>query len=190
MEQWYWMGINDDKTQGFVYTPPPQDANPPVNPQTRKRRRTGTVQDKKLPKRLKPEKVKEAVVEKDYISKSSPVKRATPSQSRKIRSKTPLSPPRISSSEPIGVKHKVTLTGVDAEKYKGPISASRQVCRCYFLQRTGIDADALPSVPLPSLNIASVLMSIYGLATDDMALNELHTPDRGQILDATDHGSV
>ncbi|GAB2283259.1 hypothetical protein Dimus_017781 [Dionaea muscipula] len=106
MEQWYWMGINDDITQGFVYGPPPQDANPPVNPQTRKRRRTGTVQDEKLPKKLKPEKVKEAVVATSSISKSSPMKRTTPSQSRRSRSKTPLSPPRISSPEPIGAKDK------------------------------------------------------------------------------------
>ncbi|GAB2292304.1 hypothetical protein Dimus_026552 [Dionaea muscipula] len=41
MEQWYWMVIDDDITQGFVYGCP-QDANPPVNLQTREHRRTGT----------------------------------------------------------------------------------------------------------------------------------------------------
>ncbi|GAB2297104.1 hypothetical protein Dimus_031203 [Dionaea muscipula] len=111
MEQWYWMGIDDDITQGFVYAPP-QDANPPVNPQTRKhkRRRTGTVQDEKLPKKLKPEKVKEVVVAASSISKSSPVKRTTPSQSRRSRSKSPLSPPQISSPEPIGAKDKISCS--------------------------------------------------------------------------------
>ncbi|GAB2290965.1 hypothetical protein Dimus_025221 [Dionaea muscipula] len=64
-----------------------KDANPPVNLQTRKDRRTGTVQDEKLPKKLKPEKVKEAIVATSSISKSSPVKRTIPSQSRRSRSK-------------------------------------------------------------------------------------------------------
>ncbi|GAB2265660.1 hypothetical protein Dimus_000699, partial [Dionaea muscipula] len=107
------------------------DANPPVNPQTHKRirRRTGTVQDEKLPKKLKPEKVKEAVVATSSFSKSSPVKRTTPSQSQRSLSKTPLSPLRISSPEPIGVKDKQKAVADDVADDVADMSVKSEVVK-------------------------------------------------------------
>ncbi|GAB2268219.1 hypothetical protein Dimus_003197 [Dionaea muscipula] len=111
--------------------PSPQDTNPPVNPQTRKhkRRRTGTVQDEKLPKKLKPEKVKEVVIATSSISKSSPVKRTTPSQSRRSQSKSPVSPPRISSPEPIGAKDKQKAVADDVPDVVADTSVKAEVVK-------------------------------------------------------------
>ncbi|GAB2284250.1 hypothetical protein Dimus_018716 [Dionaea muscipula] len=158
-----------------------EDANPPVNLQTRKRRRTGTVQDEKLPKKLKLEKVKEAVVEKDFISKSSPVKRVTP-------------------PEPIGAKHKrkvvaddvavvaddVAATSVKVAVVKDADVATKIVHTpdhlATVVTRTDKDLDVLLAMIVADVGVMDV-------AGTDVP-KHLHTPDRGQIPDATDPGSV
>ncbi|GAB2266920.1 hypothetical protein Dimus_001909 [Dionaea muscipula] len=155
-----------------------EDANPPVNPQTRKRRRTGTVQEEKLPKKPKPEKVK-----------------------RRSWLKTPLSPPRISSPEPIGAKDKqkavaddvaddVADTSVKAAVVKVADVATKIVHTTETLvTMTDKDLDVLVDKIVADVGV----MDVAGIDVpkqDDVALNELHTPDHAQIPDTTDPGFV
>ncbi|GAB2283542.1 hypothetical protein Dimus_018048 [Dionaea muscipula] len=168
--------------------PPPQDVNQPVNPQTRKHkhRRTGTVQDEKLPKKLKPEKVKEAVVATSSISKSSPVKMTTPSQSRRSRSKRPLSPPRISSPEPIGAKDKQKAVADDVADNVADTSVKAEVVKVADVAAKIVHTPAVADLDVV---VDKIVMDVASM-DDDVVLNELHTPDRCQIPNATDPGSI
>ncbi|GAB2268221.1 hypothetical protein Dimus_003199 [Dionaea muscipula] len=130
------------------------DANPPVNPETRKhkRRRTGTVQDEKFPKKLKPEKVKEVVVATSSISKSSPQKAVAND-----------------------VADDVADTSVKAEVVQVADVAAKIV--------------HTPAVADLDVIVDKIVMDVAGMDVpkqDDVVLNELHTPDRYQIPNATD----
>ncbi|GAB2297219.1 hypothetical protein Dimus_031332, partial [Dionaea muscipula] len=143
------------------------DANPPVNPQTRKHRRTGTVQDERLPKKLKPEKVKEVVVATSSISKSSPQKAVADD-----------------------VADDVADTSIKAAVVKVADVAAKIVHTPETLvTMTDKDLDVLVDKIVADVRV----MDVAGMDVpkqDDVALNELHTPDGAQIPDATDPGSV
>ncbi|GAB2271408.1 hypothetical protein Dimus_006246, partial [Dionaea muscipula] len=169
-----------------------EDANPPVNLQTRKhkRRRNGTVQDEKFPKRLKPEKVKEVVVATSSISKSSPVKRTTPSQSRRSRSKSPLSPLRISSPELIGAKDKQKAVADDVVDDVADTFVKAEVVKVADVAAKIVHTPAVADLDVV---VDKIVMDVAGMDVpkqDDVVLNELHTLDRCQIPNATDPGSV
>ncbi|GAB2276682.1 hypothetical protein Dimus_011398 [Dionaea muscipula] len=163
-----------------------KDANPPVNPQTRKhkRRRTGNVQDEKLPKKLNPEKVKEAVVAtKSSISKSSPVKRTTPSQSRRSRSKSQLSPARINSPEPIGAKDKQKAVADDVADDVADTSVKAEVVKVVDVAAKIVHTPAVADLDVV---VDKIVMDVAGMDVP----KQLHTPDRCQIPNSTDPGSV
>ncbi|GAB2269127.1 hypothetical protein Dimus_004056 [Dionaea muscipula] len=144
----------------------------------------------KLPKKLKPKKVKEAVVATSSISKSSPVKRTTPSQSRRSRSKTPLSPPRISSPEPIGAKDKQKAIADDVADDVVDTSVKAEVVKVADVAAKIVHTPAVADL---DVLVDKIVMDIAGMDVpkqDDVVLNELHTPDRCQILNATDPGSI
>ncbi|GAB2267771.1 hypothetical protein Dimus_002750 [Dionaea muscipula] len=76
IKQFYLIGIDDDVARGFIYAPLqhgiPQDANPTVPLQAKKRKLRSTAHVDKLPK-----KVKETLIEKVTVKKSLPVKKTT-----------------------------------------------------------------------------------------------------------------
>ncbi|GAB2286844.1 hypothetical protein Dimus_021234 [Dionaea muscipula] len=76
IEQCYLTGIDDDVAQAFIYAPPqhgnPQDANLTVPMQAQKRKLRSTSHVDKLPK-----KVKETLMEKETVKKSSLAKNTT-----------------------------------------------------------------------------------------------------------------
>ncbi|GAB2283006.1 hypothetical protein Dimus_017538 [Dionaea muscipula] len=148
------------------------------------------VQDEKLPKKLKPKRVKEAVVATSSISKSSPVKRTTPSQSRRSRSKTPLSPPRISTPKPIGAKDKQKAVADDVADDVADTSVKAAVVKVADVAAKIVHTPAVADL---DVLVDKIVMDVAGMDVpkqDDVVRNELHTPDRCQIPNATDPGSV
>ncbi|GAB2276675.1 hypothetical protein Dimus_011391, partial [Dionaea muscipula] len=146
--------------------------------------------DQKLPKKLKPEKVKEVVVATSSISKSSPVKRTTPSQSRRSRSKSPLSPPRISSPEPISAKDKQKAVADDVADDVADTSVKAEVVKVADVAARIVHTPAVADLDVV---VDKIVMDVAGMNVpkqDDVVLNELHTPDRCQIPNATDPGST